>query len=102
MPRARRGLGNELEKLVDLTSMFGGESLGRGLIPKRDNARRASVEVHRNRLSVPVEHLMRTNARDQVAAFHRIRIGRTQWVTLKWTPLSRPFFARNKLISGGV
>jgi hypothetical protein len=21
---------------------------------------------------------------------------------LKWTPLSRPFFARNKLISGGV
>src|ERR1035441_5601788 len=23
-------------------------------------------------------------------------------VRLKWTPLSRPFFARNKLISGGV
>src|SRR5665811_716984 len=22
--------------------------------------------------------------------------------SLKWTPLSRPFFARNKLISGGV
>src|ERR1035437_10374861 len=61
--------------------MVGGESLGRCPIRERDNTRRAAVEIHRDRLSVAIEHLVRTNAGDHVAAFHGEGIGRTQRAT---------------------
>ena len=78
---ADRGSSDDLEKHAYVSAMFRGETLGRRALCECDDARRAAVEIHWDRLSVSIEHLVGTNARNHGAAFYGECIGRAQRVT---------------------